>query len=29
MDTTYLDNALKKLDEISEKTLQPLEMNKI
>lgn len=26
-DTTYLDNALKKLDEISEKTTQPLEMN--
>lgn len=26
-DTTYLDNALKKLDEISEKTTQPLEMD--
>lgn len=27
LDTTYLDNALKKLDEISEKTTQPLEMD--
>lgn len=26
-DTTYLDNALKKLDEISEKTPKPLEMD--
>lgn len=26
-DTTYLDNSLKKLDEISDKTTQPLEMD--